>query len=83
VTYPHLLTVVSADSQETVGENAPATNAIDGDPGTIWHTKWTGTAAPYPHEIQGSSGRSPSSPGAAPRARGRGRAPGGSASLSW
>ena len=31
----------------------------------------------------GCSGRSPSSPGAAPRARGRGRAPGGSASLSW
>jgi hypothetical protein len=50
VPYPHL-TVVSADSQETVGENAPATNAVDGDPDTIWHTKWSGTSDPMPHEI--------------------------------
>ncbi|WP_327258402.1 discoidin domain-containing protein [Streptomyces sp. NBC_01240] len=50
VAYPHL-TVVSADSQETVGENSPATNAVDGDPDTFWHTQWSGTVAPMPHEI--------------------------------
>ncbi|WP_406514978.1 discoidin domain-containing protein [Streptomyces sp. NBC_00873] len=50
VPYPHL-TVVSADSQETVGEDAPATNAVDGDPDTFWHTKWSGTSDPMPHEI--------------------------------
>ncbi len=28
-----------------------ATNAFDGDPKTIWHTKWRGGADPPPHEI--------------------------------
>ncbi|WP_326791704.1 beta-galactosidase [Streptomyces sp. NBC_00841] len=46
------MSVAYADSQETVGENAPAANVLDGDPGTFWHTKWSGTAAPMPHEIQ-------------------------------
>jgi len=27
-------------------------NAIDGDPSTIWHTPWEGSAPGYPHEIQ-------------------------------
>ncbi len=44
--------VVSADSQETAAENGAAANAIDGNSGTIWHTQWSGTAAPLPHEIQ-------------------------------
>jgi hypothetical protein len=30
----------TATSQETAGENDAASNAIDGNPGTIWHTKW-------------------------------------------
>ncbi|MCX4537709.1 beta-N-acetylglucosaminidase domain-containing protein [Streptomyces sp. NBC_01669] len=47
-----MLSVTYADSQETVGENAPATNAVDGDPDTFWHTKWSGTSDPMPHEIQ-------------------------------
>ncbi|WP_250306514.1 beta-galactosidase [Streptomyces sp. A 4/2] len=46
------MSVVHADSQETSGENAPATNVLDGDPGTYWHTQWSGTVAPMPHEIQ-------------------------------
>ncbi|MCX4538372.1 discoidin domain-containing protein [Streptomyces sp. NBC_01669] len=46
------VTVAYVDSEETSGENAPATNAVDGNPDTIWHTKWSGTAAPMPHEIQ-------------------------------
>lgn len=44
------------DSEETVDENAPATNALDGNPDTYWHTEWvTGGASTdkgYPHEIQ-------------------------------
>ncbi|WP_051209827.1 discoidin domain-containing protein [Gelidibacter mesophilus] len=44
--------VIYADSEELVGEFAPAVQAADGDPNTIWHTKWRGTSDPYPHEIQ-------------------------------
>ena len=40
------------DSQETVGENGVATNAIDGNPNTIWHTRWVGGQPFPPHEIQ-------------------------------
>ncbi|MCX5394542.1 TIM-barrel domain-containing protein [Streptomyces sp. NBC_00094] len=41
-----------ADSQETAAENGAATNAFDGNAGTIWHSRWsTGTSA-LPHEIQ-------------------------------
>jgi hypothetical protein len=32
--------VITADSQETDDEMAPATNAIDGDNATFWHTAW-------------------------------------------
>ncbi|MCX4793146.1 beta-galactosidase [Streptomyces sp. NBC_01242] len=46
------MSVADADSQETAGENAPAANVLDGDPGTFWHTQWSGTTAPMPHEIQ-------------------------------
>jgi methionine-rich copper-binding protein CopC len=40
------------DSQELVGQNAPAVNAFDGNPGTYWHTKWFQGSDPLPHEIQ-------------------------------
>ncbi|WP_165349641.1 discoidin domain-containing protein [Methylibium sp. Pch-M] len=40
---------VSADSQETQGENAPAANAIDGNTATFWHTQWSGANPPPPH----------------------------------
>ncbi len=46
------LTVHYVDSEETSGENGAATNAIDGDNTTIWHTKWAGGTDPQPHEIQ-------------------------------
>ncbi len=45
-------TLLYVDSEETVGEDGAATNSFDGDPGTIWHTKWYGGSDPYPHEIQ-------------------------------
>lgn len=46
-----LLSVHDVSSEETVGEQAPATNAIDGDPNTFWHTRWANGSAPYPHHI--------------------------------
>jgi glucose/arabinose dehydrogenase len=46
------LAVRSFDSEETAGENGRATNAIDGNPATIWHTQWQSAAPAHPHEIQ-------------------------------
>jgi F5/8 type C domain len=43
--------VVSVDSQELAGENGAATNAIDGNPATIWHTEWSQSTAPLPHTL--------------------------------
>lgn len=40
--------VVSVSS-ENVGEEAR--NTIDGDPNTIWHSRWSISAAKHPHEI--------------------------------
>lgn len=43
---------IVADSQETAGENGAATNAIDGDPATYWHTHWSGGVEdPLPHTL--------------------------------
>jgi hypothetical protein len=40
------------DSQETSSENGAATNTFDDDAGSIWHTQYSGSVAPLPHEIQ-------------------------------
>ncbi|KAF2743355.1 carbohydrate-binding module family 32 [Sporormia fimetaria CBS 119925] len=40
---------VTADSEETSSAAAQAAKAIDGNTGTIWHTKYSGTVAPLPH----------------------------------
>jgi phospholipase C len=47
-------TVKYVDSQETVGENSAATNAIDGSTSTYWHTQWYNVTPnpPCPHEVQ-------------------------------
>lgn len=45
---------VTADSEELVDEVAPATNAIDGNPATFWHSAWVVGGmgdAPLPHEL--------------------------------
>src|SRR5437764_10020130 len=39
----------SDHSAELVGEYAPATNAIDGDPSTFWHTLWQNASPLPPH----------------------------------
>lgn len=45
------LTVVKVDSEETAGENGSATNAVDGNPETFWHTEWQDANPEPPHEI--------------------------------
>jgi len=47
---------VAADSQETTSENSPASNAIDGNLGTLWHTKYSDAQAPLPHWFQIDAG---------------------------
>lgn len=47
---------VTADSQETDDQTAPATAAIDGDTATFWHTAWEPAPndvddAPLPHSL--------------------------------
>jgi hypothetical protein len=44
--------VLYVDSQETSCTNEAATNAIDGNPATFWHTQWCTSPPPTPHEIQ-------------------------------
>lgn len=44
-----LMKVVSVDSYQAGDEGY---KAIDNDPSTIWHTAWTPTNAPLPHNIQ-------------------------------
>ncbi|GIG56134.1 phospholipase C, phosphocholine-specific [Longispora fulva] len=45
-------TVAGFDSQETSGEDGRASNAVDGNPATIWHTAWSSGDAALPHEIR-------------------------------
>ncbi|HEY5233238.1 MAG TPA: discoidin domain-containing protein [Verrucomicrobiae bacterium] len=49
--------VVAVDSQETAGENNAATNAIDGNTSTFWHTAWNSDLA-LPHFLTVDMGRS-------------------------
>lgn len=47
------VSVRSADSEETSALNGLAANVLDGNPATLWHTRYTGgSIAPMPHEIQ-------------------------------
>jgi hypothetical protein len=47
-------TVLYVNSEETAGSNNVASNALDGDPNTLWHTQYSDVDpdTPYPHEIQ-------------------------------
>ncbi|MFE3450767.1 family 20 glycosylhydrolase [Nonomuraea sp. NPDC059194] len=42
---------VTADSQETAAENGSAANAVDNNPYTLWHTAYTPSPAPLPHQL--------------------------------
>jgi photosystem II stability/assembly factor-like uncharacterized protein len=43
--------LVYADSQD-LPSGGSAEMAFDGNPSTIWHTRWSNGTDPYPHEIQ-------------------------------
>jgi endo-alpha-N-acetylgalactosaminidase len=45
------LKVVKVDSEETTAEDGKASNAVDGDPETKWHTQWGDSNPEPPHEI--------------------------------
>ncbi|MCW3061810.1 MAG: coagulation factor 5/8 type domain protein, partial [Capsulimonas sp.] len=49
--------VVSVDSEETAQGNNAATNALDGNPSTFWHTRWNGDLT-LPHSITVDMGTS-------------------------
>lgn len=49
-TRPTRVVRVSSE-QRTSQENSPATNVIDGNPDTFWHTQWDGAEPPHPHEL--------------------------------
>ncbi|MEU1406679.1 discoidin domain-containing protein [Streptomyces sp. NPDC005728] len=41
----------TASSEEAQAKDDRAQKALDGDSGTMWHTKWSGAAPPLPHSI--------------------------------
>ncbi len=43
--------VVYADSEEIAQENGSATNVIDNQPTTFWHTQWKGAEPAHPHHL--------------------------------
>jgi signal transduction histidine kinase len=43
--------VIYADSEELMRENGAATNAVDGDPDTHWHTEWGAELRDHPHRL--------------------------------
>ncbi|MDR6882477.1 uncharacterized protein YjdB [Bacillus sp. 3255] len=50
VVIPQSQMIATATSQETEGEDNSAYNVLDGNNGTIWHTKWDGSN-PLPQSI--------------------------------
>lgn len=44
-------TIAGFSSQETAQENGAATNIIDNDPGTYWHSRWSTSPASFPDTI--------------------------------
>jgi hypothetical protein len=48
--------VIEADSEDSANGNVAA-HAIDGDPNTIWHTRWQPGSDPLPHHLTVDLGR--------------------------
>lgn len=48
---PRVGWTVSTSDEETSGENGRASNALDGEAGTYWHSKWTAPSIPLPHTV--------------------------------
>ncbi len=49
--------IVSVSSEETRRDKGQASNAIDGDVQSFWHSRWSTNPAQYPHEIVIDLGR--------------------------
>jgi len=43
--------LVYFDSEETQGEDGKATNILDGNINTFWHSQWYAASPPYPHYL--------------------------------
>lgn len=43
--------ILSYSSENTQGEDERAVLAIDGNPGTFWHTQWSGAQPGHPHHL--------------------------------
>jgi len=43
--------IAACDSEKTGPQDGRASNVLDGDPRTIWHTEWALKRPPHPHEI--------------------------------
>ncbi|MEU6484153.1 discoidin domain-containing protein [Streptomyces sp. NPDC046887] len=57
-TLPRTGWTVTASDEETAREDGRAANVLDGDPATIWHSRWSGgTAAPLPHHLTVDMGK--------------------------
>ena len=50
--------IAYVDSEELEREEAPAENAVDGNPATYWHTQWGVVAPNHPHHLVLDLGRS-------------------------
>lgn len=48
--------LATANSQETLSENTPASKAIDNDNNTFWGSKWSGGTTPFPHLLTVDTG---------------------------
>jgi beta-galactosidase len=43
--------VIYADSEELAGDNGTATNVIDNQPTTFWHSEWQDHKPAHPHQV--------------------------------
>ena len=46
------MTIIFVDSEELIAVDAKATNILDGDVDTSWHTEWSVVDPVHPHEVQ-------------------------------
>ncbi len=51
-------TIADVDSEERVGEDGTAENAIDGQTANFWHTEWSAAKPTHPHHLTLDLGRS-------------------------
>jgi len=50
-------TIAYVDSEEHLGEDGAAENAIDGQTANFWHTQWSGASPDHPHRLILNLGR--------------------------